>query len=325
MRAIRYIFVLLLAISFSYAQFAKVGQAGAKFLSIGYSPRAIGMGEAFVAVANDASSVFWNPAGIANTKGKSLYLSHTEWWVDTHVPGVAYVTPIGAFGKLTVFLGGIYSPNFEEAKLLESGEIEFTGKTFAYDALEAGVGYARYFTDKFAAGVNIKGVYEGFGGYSSAKAVAMDVGTYFKTGFKSLRIAMTLQNLGSQMKPSGDYNLFILKGLDLIKEKRTFNAYPLPMVFRIGAAMEVVEGENTRVTLSTEALYPNDNVESLAFGTEISLRNLLFIRGGYRLGKDEGGASFGFGLNAGSIRLDYAFSDNGHLPDVHRIGLLFGF
>ena len=43
----------------------KVGTTAAKFLSIPVGARAVGMGGAFVAVADDASSLYWNPAGIA--------------------------------------------------------------------------------------------------------------------------------------------------------------------------------------------------------------------------------------------------------------------
>jgi len=59
----------------AYAQFAKVGTVGLKFLDIGVGGRALAMGEAYSAVANDASAIFWNPAGIANVKENDFFMA----------------------------------------------------------------------------------------------------------------------------------------------------------------------------------------------------------------------------------------------------------
>jgi hypothetical protein len=304
---------------------AKVGTAGVKFLSIGLSPVALGMGEAYVAVANDASSVFWNPAGLANVKGKAIFFGHTEWIVDTRLPAFVYITDIGTFGKLGFFVGGVYSSNFEEVRLTPQGDIQFTGKTFSYIGIQAGLSYARYFTDRFAVGVNLKGVYEGYGDYTNCATVALDAGTYFHTGWKTLRIAMSLQHLGPDMTPSGTYILWESKAGNLVETEKKYRSYPLPMVFRLGAAMEVYKDALHRVTIATEAVHPNDNVETIAFGTEYSFAELLFLRVGYNINKDEGGFSAGAGFAPGNISLDYSFSDFGSLPDIHRLGLSLRF
>ena len=315
---------LLLIFSLGYSQFAKVGTAGAKFLSIGASSRAMGMGEAYVAVANDASSVFWNPAGLANLSGQQVYIGYTNWLVDTRVPALAYIRPLDAYSRIGIFLGGAYSGGFKETTLGLSG-VTVTGKEFAYTGLEAGITYARYFTDKFAAGLNVKTVYENFGGYTNAIGVAMDAGTYFHTGWKSLRVAMSLQHLGTELKPKGTYDLYILKGTDLVTEEREFRSYYLPMIFRLGAAMELIDNPLQRLTISFEATHPNDNLETYALGAEYTLINMLSLRTGYCANKDEGGFSFGVGFKTSKICLDYSFSDFGELPDIHRLGISLGF
>ena len=59
-------------------------EAGAIFLLIAPGARAGGMGEAQVAVANDAYASYWNPAGLGFLKGTELALMHVNW-----LPGLA--------------------------------------------------------------------------------------------------------------------------------------------------------------------------------------------------------------------------------------------
>ncbi len=309
----------------------KVGTAGAKFLSINVIPRAAAMGDAYVAVANDVSSPFWNPAGIANVEHNGVFIGYTNWLVDTKYPAVSVVKDFGLMGKIAFFMNGVHIPGFEAVQLSPGGIRDYG--EFSYSALQTGVTYAKYFTDKFAAGVNLKFLYEDYGKYDFiegsphpvAYGVALDAGTYFNTGWKSLRVSMSLQNLGPDMKPSGNYVHEIVEGSQMIAETLNFRAYPLPMVFRLGAAMEVLEDENKRLTLAVEATHPNDNKETFSIGSEFQLKHLITLRAGYKLGVDEGGLSAGAGLSVKGIRIDYSFSDFGALPDIHRIGLFYKF
>ena len=62
----------------SGGEFQKVGSAGSQFLKIGIGARAIGMG-AYGSVCNDLSSIFWNPAGLAEVKGWTAEFDYTQW------------------------------------------------------------------------------------------------------------------------------------------------------------------------------------------------------------------------------------------------------
>ena len=55
------------------------GEAGSIFLLISPGARAGGMGEAQVAVANDAYASYWNPAGLAFQDGSELAIMHVNW------------------------------------------------------------------------------------------------------------------------------------------------------------------------------------------------------------------------------------------------------
>ena len=78
--------IILIVIAFQTAGFAggfsKVGTAAAQFLKIGVGARAMGLGGSFTALANDVSTLYWNPAGITNFNGFSLAVTHTEWFAD---------------------------------------------------------------------------------------------------------------------------------------------------------------------------------------------------------------------------------------------------
>ena len=301
----------------------KTGTSGATFLKIGLIPRAEGMGGAFTAVANDASSVFLNPAGLAHLRGRAVFTGYTNWIANTYVPAFNIVFPIPGGANLSIFASGVQSVDFKEATIDPQGNISITGKTFAYSAGQAGVSYSKFFTDKFASGVNLKLIYEGYGTYSSTKSIALDAGTVFYTGIKTLRVAMTLQNLGPDMQLAGKYSLYIMKGAAVVTEDRTYRPYKLPMTFRIGIALDPIDQPDMKLTVSVEGINANDTDEQLAIGTEFTYLGMISARAGYVFNKDEGGASVGLGINTGKISLDYSFSDFGGLPDIHRIGINF--
>ncbi|MBT6582529.1 MAG: hypothetical protein HOO17_11965, partial [Bacteroidetes Order II. Incertae sedis bacterium] len=56
---------------------AQVGGAAVVFLKIEPDSRASGMGNAGVALADNASAVFWNPAGLAFQKGTEAGITHS--------------------------------------------------------------------------------------------------------------------------------------------------------------------------------------------------------------------------------------------------------
>jgi|Deesub1362A_J573_1020465.scaffolds.fasta_scaffold00006_299 hypothetical protein len=318
-----FMLVMMSALIFSLNAQRKVGFAGAKFLSIPITVRGAGLSDAYTALFGEPSCTFWNPAGLAEiTSPRSLGFTYTHYIAENYLGGFSYVQDYMGYGKLGVFTGYLYSPGFQEAIVDENIGPYPTGDEVAYNALQAGITYAQKFTKKFSFGVNLKMIYEKYADVTSAYSFAIDAGTLFWTGWKSFRVAMSMQNLGPNLKPTGKYVKYTLKE-DFDKE---YIDYPLPIVFRVGAAMEMIETPVFKWTVSFDGAHPNDNEEYFSFGTEISYMNLLHLRGGYTLNLDEGGLAFGFGIYpAKKMGIDYAFSDFGALPDIHRVGLSFSF
>ena len=79
------IFFILFSCSFSQDEneFKRLGKSGFSFLKISPSARAAGMGDAFTAVANDVSTIFFNPAGLTNIKSVDFSFNHTNWIVNS--------------------------------------------------------------------------------------------------------------------------------------------------------------------------------------------------------------------------------------------------
>ncbi len=322
---IKKLFVIaVMAFSSLYAQ-EPVGSAGAKFLSISVVPRASGLGDAFVAIANDPSSVFWNPAGIAHIKNFAFFTSYSNWIADGRVPAFAVIFPKYPLGTFSFFVSGIYMGGFEGTAFDKNNNIVETG-TFSYSALQLGLAMSRFYTDKFAAGVSIKFIEENLGSVTSAYSFAIDAGTYFYTGFKSIRVAMSLQNLGTDMSPKGDYDLWLMQGSEVTTEKRKYESYSLPLTFRLGIAGDIIKEGNKikRLTASVEIINPKDNAESFAVGLEMEPIRMIVLRAGYHFNLDEGGLGAGATINlGGNKKVDFSYNDFGHLPDVLRLGLTF--
>src|SRR5580765_128324 len=76
----------------------RAGTSSATFLRIGIGARAVGMGETFVAVANDPSAIYWNPAGLASLQRRELSFSHVQWPADVHFEHLTLILPSRRFG-----------------------------------------------------------------------------------------------------------------------------------------------------------------------------------------------------------------------------------
>ena len=98
--------------------FSKVGTAAAQFLKIGVGARAMGLGGTFTAIANDVSTIYWNPAGITNLKTTSIGFTHTQWFADISHDFAGVTIPISSSDFLAV-----------QATSLNTGEQEITTVT----------------------------------------------------------------------------------------------------------------------------------------------------------------------------------------------------
>lgn len=322
--------VLLFINSPLHAEMKKLAQAGMQFLKIGVGARAVGMGESYVAVGQDANVIFWNPAGLAYIKSSDISFSYTRWIADIKhnaVAAAAEFRRLGVFGIsfINMDYGDIYRTTVDFDPTNEygyTGGKKFGGEKIEVNEYAFGLAYSRSFTEKFSLGVHIKYVSQDLGSTrvvvsgderisdSEVSTIAFDFGTLYYIGIKDLRLAMSILNFGGDLKYERE-------------------AFQLPLTFRVGIAMNVLSvfemAENQSMTLSMEALHPRDYTERYHLGAEYIYDNVLAVRAGYKFNYDEEGFTAGMGLMTESgLFIDYSYSSFGEVfGSVHRftIGL----
>ncbi|HET9952579.1 MAG TPA: PorV/PorQ family protein [Candidatus Eisenbacteria bacterium] len=309
--AIAMFMVLLLPLHAEGAQiFEKVGTLGGQSLKIGVGARAAAMGEAYVAIADDATAVYWNPAGIARLSGQSITLNHTAWPAEILFDQAAYVFNIKWIpGMLGVNVRALtMSRDVVRTTYLPDG----TGETFDAGEWAYGLSYARALTDKFSAGLSVNYVQTGLDDVTGS-SVTFDFGTLYDIGLLGAKIGMTIQNIGSDMT--------------FIDEQ-----VKMPVFFRVGGSFNVLQQGDSRLLTSAEFTHPPDNSEKLNLGAEYGFRDFFFLRGGYKMNYDTEGFTGGFGVKfpltqskSSVARVDYAYSDLQYLSDVHRVSMNVSF
>ena len=306
MRAIRTIIisastvaVLLFATAVPSALAADPGDAGALFLRIGMGARASAMGEGFIAVAEDASAVYWNPAAMAAVLGTHVMLMHNEYLQSVRLEQAA-LTHETKWGTVGLGFTGLYMDKLE--RRLDSPSESPLGE-FGVNDVSATVSFARYVVPNAAVGIAVKPVMQRID-EESANGVAVDVGVYHISRVEGVKMAAVITNLGLPMKFDAE-------------------EYALPRTVKVGASYEresvALKG---RVLLTLDVVFPNDGDIKEHLGGEYAYNRLLYLRAGYKAGYDSQGGTFGFGVRHQKYSLDYAMLlVRNDLGDGHRISL----
>jgi hypothetical protein len=318
----KYVLFLPLAILLLYPVLcfgqAKVGTAGAKFLQIGVSARAIGMGEAFLGVSDDASALYYNPGGLSLLNQKEVVLTHIAYPAGIKYEFAGFVLPApsmaGTFGI------AFYALNMDDMPVTNYDYTDpfiGNGQTFTASDYAVGLSYSAGLTDRFSVGVTLKYITQLLA-ESKATGWATDLGLYYDTGFRNFKLCMSIANFGPDMKFDTE-------------------PYPLPQDFRFGTAIDVVQSEHSRLTAAVQVSHPNDNLEKFNTGFEYWFNDMFALRLGKKFNYDymDKNSGFGEGMTFGAgIRLpistyrltvDYAYQDLGFLDAVNRFSLGFRF
>ncbi|HUV37323.1 MAG TPA: PorV/PorQ family protein [Patescibacteria group bacterium] len=281
------------------AEAGEPGTSGFLFLRLGNGARASGMGEAFTAVSGDATSIYWNPAGMVDITGVELNVTHSEWLMDIRFEQVSVVNEM---------LGGAVGLSFTG---LYYGEMDRYGTspsltpdgTFAPYDLAVSAGYAMDVLPNIAVGGAVKVIYEKID-FESATSWAVDLGLTHRSMIEGLTLAASVLNFGPEAK--------------FVEEK----FYP-PFQLRGGAAYTYSDQRlRGSLVLAGEAVFPNDSDAKFHIGAEYTYRRCIAVRSGYKANYNVQGATLGVGVFYKSLRFDYAYMPMEYgLGDCHRFSI----
>lgn len=319
----RYFIILViggLLLAFSTASSADIVGSTDDSTVIGGGARPIGMGRAFVAIADDVDAPFINPAGLASLKGPSAMAMYTNLLSEVYYYEYvgAVPSPIGSFGLGYITTGVDQIPTKNEHGVIVP--------TDYYDSLlllNYSTPLSRFFHygRNIFVGLNYKLFNRGYSGgineYATGQSI--DVGVrvlptpYFYLGLvKSNILPVALGGL--------------LRYTTGVEESLTGQT-------KIGLAAKPVNF-NGKLLLASDIKIPDLSTRpsTLHFGAEYKLTSNVTIRGGYEQSIDTSNVqrtswnpAFGLSLALASFRIDFAYHPYYNDPELatHYLSLVY--
>lgn len=289
------------------------GTSGLLFLRLGVSERAAGMGEAYTAVAEDATALYWNPAGLAAMTGTQVHLMHNEWIssLRQEFVGVAHPTRLGTFA---VGVTGLNMDDMERREELPSSEP--LGHFSAFD-IAVHAGFGRRVLENLDAGIAVKWIYSRLD-EESAKGFLVDMGIRHEAVIPGLTLAAALLHFGQRFS-------YIDEQFDAPRTVKLGGAWLAPFnpgdgELRLAYDLLLLSDSDTE---SDADLGESKSLNARHhLGVEYDFRRLAALRLGYRAGYDSQDLSFGGGLHWQQFQFDYAFVPvHNDLGNSHRLGI----
>ncbi|MGE5457253.1 MAG: PorV/PorQ family protein, partial [Methanococcaceae archaeon] len=280
--------------------------------------RATAMGDAFVAVANDVSALYWNPAGLTQSSADQVIFSHNEWLADIKHDFIGAVYHFSGNDAIGVALTSLH---MQDMQVTTETQPFGTGEYFSFGDLALAVTYSRKMTEQFSIGGSLRYMEETMDKLKM-RGLMIDLGTYYWTGLGTTRFAVTVSNFGNDLAPDGEVVLFGKRA------ESNWQSFSPPTIFRIGFAFEPYKSDDQQITTTLQLNHPNDNSENVSAGAEYNWKNIFFLRGGYKFNVEEQNYSLGAGfkipLSFAALDFDYAFSNFTRLGSAHRFSLILG-
>jgi hypothetical protein len=337
------------------------GSTSAEFLLFGAGARGTALGDAFAAVATDISSLYYNPGAAALISGPGASVSTYDYVADTKYSWGGIAFPFSGGSRTFGIQIGTFG--FDNQPVYTVDQPDGTGSVYSVSQTFAGATFAQNFSDRFAAGLTAKFVFDQLGEVNGT-AFAVDFGTSFHAMLSDhpIRLAFVVANLGTDLKYSGD-------ALDVNSPRDPADptaeqppelpqpaelktkGFALPTVFKVALAYDLLTGESSRLTVLGDFNQANNNRAGFAGGGEWALNKLggsnfgVALRGSYTyqpannitvdetqtaLNDEENlqGLAFGGGLNytteSLNLGFDYAYKYLGILGATNFFTLSVG-
>ncbi|MBI4669255.1 MAG: PorV/PorQ family protein [Elusimicrobia bacterium] len=306
------------------------GTSAAPFLTISFGSRAQSLGNSFVAIADDASATYFNPAGLVQGRGAErqrgggtqknyeFQASRSAWFQDIAINQMALANFRPGQTSWGISMTGLAIEGLEQ----RTGETEKPDGYFKAEDISLGLSLARRVgRGPLSLGMTTKIVQQRISNVQG-NTVALDLGSMMK--FKFLRqnfsAGLGVRNLGPKLNFGRE-------------------AFPLPLTYHAGLAYQGL------IVQVLEFAFNRDGLANVSFGTEYWFLGVFSIRGGYlrslalRNGERAGargnsvagitvkqGITGGFGIKVmNTFGMDYAFVPFGDLGAAQRLTMSYKF
>jgi hypothetical protein len=299
------------------------GGAAGEFLLLGAGARGAALGGAYAALATDVTALYYNPGGLAQLARPGLIVTSNSYIADTRYAWAGVGFPMaGGVRAVGISIGSF---GFGDQPIYTIADPEGNGRTYSVRQTFISGTYAQNFSDRFSAGVSLKFISDRLGS-AKASGFAVDFGTNFhaSVGARPIRASFVIQNLGSNLKHDGsDLGVGVIREpplgtVDVPQEPQaarlSTTAWTLPVLFRVGVAMDLVSQGANRLTVLSEFSQPNNNKPGAGAGLEWAMQNMggrgfsLAARASYSIQPDNQTDDIVFGVptqeSAGSFTAD---------------------
>ncbi|MEJ2636279.1 MAG: PorV/PorQ family protein [Calditrichia bacterium] len=282
------------------------GQYGTTLpLSYGVGARALGLGRAYVAAANDPTAVFWNPAGLELVPRATFTLFHNQIFEGTMYDFAGFVYPTLTYGTIGAGFARIGTGDIPFRDINNA----FLGNS-TYEENELYISYGKRLPYNLLGGATFKVRRQQFSfGTPNTTGFGFDLGLMYRPHWEG----KYLQNLAFGLS----YRNLISPTLKLGSENENE-----PYIVSFGFIKGLNFWENAKINLVFDYHKSKFENGSLRAGTEYVFRDM----GAVRLGFDNSHLAFGAGLKYSILELDYSFSSissDGAFPPTHRFSVTF--
>lgn len=286
-----------------------IGTTTADFLNLPIGARAAAMGGAYTAISEEASAIYWNPAGLVQISKLSALFMRTAYVADINYQYAAYAHRLShdsviAASALITDIGAIDQTDISGNKL---GTFTPQDQVFTLSYSKAILEFSDREKD-ISMGVSVKHINSKIVNKASSFAGDFGIMVYNFTALP-YRLGVMFTNFGQGLKYDTESN-------------------PLPMKLKLAGAINPFKN----FMIAGDVVFPKNNKPNFLLGTELNSRpnelTKLSIRGGLNsqlLNDGLSGFSFGLGATLNFFSLDYAFTPMGDLGTSHRISITFDF
>jgi len=250
---------LFLIFTINFISFNIYGQSssistGVPFLLIAPNSRFGGMGETGTALADDATSVFWNPSGLAFQRGAEVNVTHSQWLPGLgkgdlfydYIAGKKYIKGLdGTLGASLTYL------NIGEVVVSDEAGNPQPEKNYKAFEIAFSMAYGKMLDDNIGGGVALRFIYS-----------RLTPNDFHVMGEKGVGVGMTasfdLSGLYRPVNGAGFLNKKFSAGINLsnlgpkISYVDASQADALPTQLRIGFAYNIVKSEYSNLTLTSD-------------------------------------------------------------------------